>query len=83
MGRHERRLRRLEQQLRERHATSWEAHLSRMTYDEFMAELTKVAVRCGMPEDLAKDDPDAAFTWGAEFLRTTMGEAPEQTDRTG
>ncbi len=72
MGRHERRLRRLEQLLRDRHVTSWQAQLERMTYDEIMAELTKVAVRCGMPEDLAKDDPERVEAWLSEYLKRAV-----------
>jgi hypothetical protein len=40
-----------------------------MTYAEIPAELTKLSARCGMPEDVAKVDPEAALIWGAEYLQ--------------
>jgi hypothetical protein len=40
-----------------------------MRYDELMSELTKAAVKCGMPEEVAKVDPEAALIWGAEYLQ--------------
>lgn len=78
MGRFDHRLRRLEQQVRGRHATPWQARVARMGYEELQAEIVRTAVALGCPEDLTAADPGAVLQWLHDQALSAVDGLPEE-----
>lgn len=80
MGRLDHRMRRLTRQAQEIQAARQQAQLARMSEEELTARLVKAASVLGMPEEVARGDPEAAVRWIAEYRRKAEEPLPEEPE---
>lgn len=78
MGRYDRRIQRLTARVQGNHASLQQARLQRMTDKELEAEVIKLAVKWGLPEDEARADPAATLRWLDKRARATVEALPNE-----